>query len=110
MPTAQHSYLKYFYNLAGVKGYEITSDAPISAGDHKLGFRFDYDGEGMGKGKSVGVCVCVCAIENVCLKGRMTGTPIGPLVCVAAAGGSLCPPTKPSPTHLHNHSTIPTPH
>lgn len=49
-PPHKYPYIYETSIQTDVKMYEIKSDAPVPAGDHKLGFQFDYDGNGVGKG------------------------------------------------------------
>ena len=47
----------YFYNLAGLKQFTITSTQALSPGKHQVRMEFTYDGGGLAKGGNVSLFI-----------------------------------------------------
>jgi len=47
----------YFYNLAGLKQFTITSTQALSPGKHQVRMEFAYDGGGLAKGGNVSLFI-----------------------------------------------------
>ena len=86
-------YLKYHYNLADTKRYEVKSNNKVPAGDHTLGMKFDYDGGAPGSGGLATLYVdgaqvgqerieqtlcCRISLDETFDVGADTGTPAAP--------------------------------